>query len=647
MTPSTNRSYGADKEPSSTQEHVGGRRLVVIGFDGIDPDLVDRWREHLPVLNDWLSDFSCPRLKTTSPPEPAVYWSSFSSALLPEKHHILGSWTRQQASYEVLWGTNTYSPPEFHEDGGLLTVGRATSRRRGSTFWQIAAQAGVSTNVVWVPFAFPADISGQNHFLSGLGVPDLLSTPSTSFILDSRSSPEDTAPEGMELLPLEQDGPSFHTLVPGPVDGSGKQTKLDLQVYLNPDHSQLVVESSGQRVMLSQDQLSEYLSLSFPLGPRHDARALVRFYPLDMGPERVRIYMSPLMPDPVSPFIPFSYPQEHARLLAENYGHFNTMGLASDAAALNANILPTKIFLDESRAEMDRQLALVMGEFHKGDADLFVAILTAPAAIARLASSLYAGQQDDPMEAQILDVYRWMDSAIGQLRASMDPNDILIVFSPAGLLPFRRALDINAWLVERGYLVIDRGRNPGSDCRLDNGCVDWSQSRAYSLGSGQVFLNFVGREPAGTVSPLDREALLADLSREFLHIRDPSAQNAPVVEGVLDRQAFMGGEPTASAVPDLLLVLSPGYQVAPSARAGSISDHVFTDSPPAWLADSSASDPARVQGMILATMPGFTQGASLLDIGPTVLGRLNVPIPATIQGRDLMASLRSGGAVPP
>lgn len=76
-------------------------QLVVIGLDGVRLDIVERFRDDLPVLDSMLSEGASGPLESVLPgPHSGPAWTSFSTGLNPGKHGI-GDW-RVRDGYEFL-----------------------------------------------------------------------------------------------------------------------------------------------------------------------------------------------------------------------------------------------------------------------------------------------------------------------------------------------------------------------------------------------------------------------------------------------------------------------------------------------------------------------------------------------------------------
>src|SRR5258708_13502124 len=101
------------------------------------------------------------------------------------------------------------------------------------------------------------------------------------------------------------------------------------------------------------------------------------------------------------------------------------------------------------------------------------------------------------------------DSLIGTiLQRTRDGRTTLLVCSDHGFASFRKAVNINTWLVRNGYMTLSR-LDPVRDRNLEDlfgrgtfwPNVDWSKTRAYALALGQIYVNLKGREGQGIVPP--------------------------------------------------------------------------------------------------------------------------------------------------
>jgi predicted AlkP superfamily phosphohydrolase/phosphomutase len=173
--------------------------------------------------------------------------------------------------------------------------------------------------------------------------------------------------------------------------------------------------------------------------------------------------------------------------------------------------------------------------------------------------------------------------------------------------------------------------------------IDWSRTRAYAQGNfGQIFLNLKGRQPKGCVAPEDARTLLNDLKAELQTIAHPET-GQPLVDHVFERDELYDG-PQSALAPDLTIVLTDW-------RYRTIGLHDFTTSSVITPAFGPTGD-HRMDGILIAAGPAFhrgakPRGAALLDVAPTVLNLLGVPVPPDMDGRVLTELLTPAHALEP
>ena len=114
-------------------------------------------------------------------------------------------------------------------------------------------------------------------------------------------------------------------------------------------------------------------------------------------------------------------------------------------------------------------------------------------------------------------LYGKMDNVVGDVIERFGDTATIMVMSDHGFNTFRRAVNVNTWLKNEGYITTDddtcRSDYSMKDLQQDGAFwpgVDWSKSRAYSLGLGKIYLNVKGRESQGIVNP----------GREYEELRD-------------------------------------------------------------------------------------------------------------------------------
>ena len=176
--------------PSPSPEKHAQARSVVLGFDGFDPVLAERWMDEgrLPNFAALRQQGHYQRLATSNPPQSPVAWSSFATGHGPGDHGIFDFLRRAPDSYSIDFSIAEQTPAEhalpFFGWRFPLGEGELRNRRQGTPFWVEAEQEGQRATVLRVPVTYPPD--PVSHMISGMGVPDLLGTQGTYTLLATR-----------------------------------------------------------------------------------------------------------------------------------------------------------------------------------------------------------------------------------------------------------------------------------------------------------------------------------------------------------------------------------------------------------------------------------------------------------------------------
>src|SRR5207245_174279 len=133
-----------------------------------------------------------------------------------------------------------------------------------------------------------------------------------------------------------------------------------------------------------------------------------------------------------------------------------------------------------------------------------------------------------------------------EVMSRVDPGTPILIVSDHGFHSFRQSVNLNTWLVQEGFMAI-QGQQPGEKKLQDlfgGGTfwknVDWTRTRAYAMGLGQIYLNLKGREGHGVVPPGDSNAVQDDLVARLLTMTDPKT-GAPMVTAVYKRDDIYKG----------------------------------------------------------------------------------------------------------
>ncbi|TMA34005.1 MAG: hypothetical protein E6J79_17270 [Deltaproteobacteria bacterium] len=396
--------------------------------------------------------------------------------------------------------------------------------------------------------------------LSGLGVPDLLGTNSTFTYLASDLEPGTHAdPGGGRLFPL-------------PLRGDDADVPLHLGFYVDRAAGTVTVRFAGREERVPRGGWSAWyafrLPVVAPLGlPLVSVAGLCRFHVVSVEP--LRIYLSPLNYAPAAPFVPISAPAGFAGELAAALGPYKTVGWSEDTASLNAERVDEEAFLADLHHTMDEVRASTLHELERPDWDLFVSVFTQTDRVAHMFYRLLdpGHPRYDPVLAArfgdaVLRVYERMDSIVGEIAERLGADATLLVISDHGFHSYRTGLNLNSWLRDHGFLV--QGNVPAGQREADFfPGVDWSRSRAYALGTGQIYVNLRGREGRGIVAPgPEYDGLLDAIAAGSGHRR---AHRTEGLQGPRDLPGSSGGASARPAgglprgLPDLVAHAARGH----------------------------------------------------------------------------------------
>jgi len=127
----------------------------------------------------------------------------------------------------------------------------------------------------------------------------------------------------------------------------------------------------------------------------------------------------------------------------------------------------------------------------------------------------HLNEPDHKYKNVILDYYKLVDEKIGRILAILDKDTTIFTVSDHGAKPMKGAFCLNEWLIDKGYLVLNK--YPDRIVRFDQLDVDWQKTRAWGWGGyyGRIFINKKGRESQGIVSDSEYESLRDHLIEEL------------------------------------------------------------------------------------------------------------------------------------
>jgi len=236
-------------------------------------------------------------------------------------------------------------------------------------------------------------------------------------------------------------------------------------------------------------------------------------------------------------------------------------------------------------------------------------------------------EDDEWMRMRIMDFYEYVDNRIGLILSKLDEDTIVIAASDHGAKSLQGNICLNEWLIQEGYLVLKE--YPDNIRNVEQVKVDWSKTKVWAWGGyyGRIFFNIKGREPEGIVTEGEISALKKELKEKLEILKDEDGKhlNTQVLDPY-DIYNTVNGDP-----PDLMVFFDDlNWRVAGNIGFKKI-----------YLKERSQGPEDAVHdwnGIYVLYDPKYKFGRelgpkSIMDIGPTILKLLDLPIPKDIDGK--------------
>lgn len=270
----------------------------------------------------------------------------------------------------------------------------------------------------------------------------------------------------------------------------------------------------------------------------------------------------------------------------------------------------------------------------------------------------------------IREYYTRLDAMVGELLSLVDDRWLVVVMSDHGGGPRPwREFNTNAWLAQQGWLVPAGGtgtrwvhrilhyglewarnrlplrhwvaehvplrlRQEALAVRQATNLIDWAQTRAYRVPlqfpAEGIEINLRGRQPQGVVTPgIEYETLRDEIIAGLRQLKDPES-GEPVVRAIWRREElYPDGDP--NALPDILFI------TAPHLGCGSGLESTFSRVPLSFLERLNGDH--TMEGITYFWGQGVKAGQrielNMLDLAPTLLWAMGLPVPQAMDGRVL------------
>ncbi len=631
------------------------KRVVVLGIDGLDPDILQEAMELYPErmqnfralanLADGVQD-----LQTTTPPQSPVAWSSFITGVNPGGHGVYDFIHRDPETYLELPGTQK---PVHVDDFGLpgswkfpLTEG-SDSNRSGRAFWTVLGEQGIPASVWRMPINFPVE-TGLGYSIPGMLTPAIDSAYGQPTLYTTNPPLDRLTDSKVKRIKVRNGRVRTHLMGPAnPFKEGEPSASVPLDLFVDEDSGSVAIELGIEHLVLRPGQWSVFVPVEFNLLPMgmNSMSGIVRFYLRSVEPE-LELYASPVDIDPMNPVSPVSDPVGASAELAQAIGLYYTQGMAEDVNGLKKGLLTDEEFMaqtdlvfNERGRMLDFALDAYMGDerggllfFYYSTVDLCAHMMWRHSdeghphhdpSLAAKDSQWWSGREGSTWKDVLIDLYLKMDPVLGEVRSRVGPDTLILVMSDHGFAPYHRIFSLNTWLLENGYLVLKEGKakelakghEDFRQVRLVDS-VDWTQTRAYGLGFNGLYLNLEGRESQGIVKPGEEaNALIAEIKAGLEAVRDtaPGREGTPVVVTADPGIEVYSGARVEEA-PDLVVGYNSGYGNSDESSLARIPSEVLRDNLGGTFNGNHLMHPSVVAGTLLTNGTLARKGLKLEDV---------------------------------
>jgi predicted AlkP superfamily phosphohydrolase/phosphomutase len=554
--------------------------------------------------------------------------------------------------------------------GRLLPESRpiAVNNQKGDTFWKLLGHAGQRVRVMRIPVTFPPKEFEHGELLSGLGVPDLSKRIGKPFYFTSELffTPKGGGDFRVEVVELVDNKGTIETEIKevpnelfakkggaaaGGADmGETDHLKIPMTLTVPADRKSLRIQTSGNDITLKVGEWSNWAHFTFPFNPLIKVHGIGRFKLMALDPE-IKLYLSPIDFDPerLPPGFDVTTPASFVSDLTRQHGLFKTRGWMIDTWSLTSGTADEQTFLDDVKQTVDKEKEIFTGALAENDWDVLVHYFEFTDRVQHMMfrfldpkHPLYTAEGAAKWGPSVEQAYIDMDRIVGEAMAKR-PDAALMVLSDHGFASFRRGMNYNTWLVQNGFMTLT-----GQDAKRKNledlfeqgqffVNVDWSKTKAYALGLGQIYINEAGREGKGIVKPGEEyKTVAAGIKAGLEAYVDPETGEHPVAH-VFTRDEAYAGVYDPVLIPDLIPSNNEGYRVGWQDSLGGIAKAIVEPNTEIWSGDHCSVYPELVKGILFSSFKlRVADGAYMGDVMPTILDLYSVKPTTNLDGKSLL-----------
>ncbi|MBN1232168.1 MAG: alkaline phosphatase family protein [Candidatus Coatesbacteria bacterium] len=624
-----------------------GRRILILGIDGMDPGFLKKMFNEGLMKNFYTlsKTGSFSPLRTVMPPQSPVAWASFASGKNPAKHGIFDFIHRDPNFYTPFLSTSKSISGDINLNLSSwkipLSAGKVENLNRSDVFWDYLDAHKIAHTIYKIPSNFPPKETRFGKSISGMGTPDLQGTYGLFTLFTNVEFIQDEEAGGGQIIPVAVTNNKVNLSIPGP-ENPFKNKKITTYsngtAFLDKEKSLLLLRFGKEEILLKEKEWSRWIEIDFPFaGSMKKISGIVRFYLKSLYPD-FQLYVTPVNINPNDPALPIDAPSGYAANLSKDMGLFYTQGMPENTKSLTSGALTDREYLQQALYILDESITHFEHEFKSfKDGLLFFYFSSLDQNTHVLWRALdehhpaYNIKECLEIKNAIRDLYLSFDVMLGKILSELDKDDIIIICSDHGFASFKYSVNVNSWLHENKYLYFSDGlKSSDNEAFID---VDWPQTRAYAYGLNGLYLNKRNREAQGIVTPNEEKGLLEEIKEKLLALKDP-ATNKNVFANIYKATEIFKGE-FMNESPDIILGFERDYRIAWQSALGKITEWIIRPNKGKWSGDHCI-DYNRVPGVFLSNRKLIDANPSLIDIAPTVLNIFNIPVPNDYDGKIIL-----------
>jgi predicted AlkP superfamily phosphohydrolase/phosphomutase len=590
-------------------------KTVIIGFDAFDPVVFEKLYSEgkTPNLGKFVDMGGYSRFSVTDPPQSEVSWTSIATGMHPGQHGIFDFVHRNPASYA--------------RNVSLLPTQKGFLGRKfvppfkAKTIFEAAVDDGYPAMSLWWPATFPARLGSPVWSIPGLGTPDIFGRLGVGIYYSMDKPSNGDKKTRIEQLTKLMDG-HFRGRITGPMGMTlfgAKDTHVDFQlISLNETNAQLTI--GNQTINLTPGKWSPFIELSFRVGFGITIKSVTRVLMAEVT-SHPTLYFLPLQIHPLKSPWPYGTPKSFLKNVWNISGKYLSLGWPQDTTGLEDGFISDQQFLElceKIYRHREKTFIRLLDSYQEG---LLACVFDS---LDRIQHMFFKDNKE-----VVENWYQKLDVLFGRVldvvNMRNEGRDIqLIVVSDHGFGNFDYKINLNRWLLNRGYLSV---KSSHDESNLN--AVNWERSKAYGIGLNSIYLNLRNREGHGIVPEENKNLEIQKLKTELLGWLGPDG-NPVVQKVVIPDESFHG--PYTRFGPDLIIGYRPGYRASALTGLGDWNEHEIEVNQDHWGSDH-CFDASSVPGVIFANkgLANFSDLSyvefPLLTIGKEIIPQDDVEIP--------------------